>query len=93
MANRTKFDTVDISQFTGGTVGGGITGIMCTAAGVNTYKLVKETASGDTTEYEITLLAGMVLDFPCAWDVTITNTDDSPIAADMVYVQYAQLYK
>ena len=93
MADRAKFDTVDIAQFTNGTVGGGITGIMCTSTGAATYKLVKETASGDTTAYEIVLLAGMVLDFPCAWDVTITNTDDSPIEAGNVYVQYAQLYK
>ena len=93
MAKRGMFDTMDLSLFTDGTVGGGITGLMCTASGAATYKLVKSTKSEDTTVYEITLVPGMVVDFPCCWDVTITNSDDSPVEAGKVYVQFMQFYK
>jgi hypothetical protein len=93
MAKRGTFDTLDLALFTGGVVGGGITGLMCTSSGAATYKLVKAAASEDTTEYEIVLVPGMVLDFPCSWDVTITTAAGAAVSAGKVYVQFMQFYK
>lgn len=93
MAKRGKFDTLDLSLFTGGVVGGGITGLWCTSTGAGTYKLVKEAASEDTTEYEIVLVPGMVLDFPCSWDVTITTDTGAEVTAGKVNIQFMQFYK
>lgn len=91
---RTLFDTVDVAVISAtGVIPGGITGIMCSSTGAATYKLVKDSVSGDATEYEITLLAGMVLDFPTCYGITLTESNGDPITAGKVYVQYAQLYK
>ena len=55
---RARFDTIDIATTTAGLWTGGALGFKCTVAGAGTYKLVKESGSGDTTEYEIVLAVG-----------------------------------